>query len=456
MEVDPEIGVTHITVVGFERPSECEPETRAETESPTKRTFAVVKTLHSSPILYGRGTRVWVVKDEQNNSFYVLKDSWIQQGPRSEIEFIKHIEKVVNEQADGNLFKYAHPHYYIGQEEVYDTGKIRSALPKKPPIRVQRRIVTGPIGDPITSFRSRYEFVSVMLDVVNFLEFLSEKGNVIHGDISINNILINRVWNSPSEPSPSQLRKLASGIKAYRSGSVPPRSPAVEASYDGTFEPIEATGFLIDCDFMRYKTDADHQTSGTLPYMAIGMLAPLPGFVHTPGHDLESLLHSMLTICHYTIAASGKHRQPVPGDERINLNLWFSTKDLDQLACTKSLTLEAFNTRIKPCLPPYWQDFAPFLARLIKATWGENYPYIEHPNIATHTAYRDILKEALEMYAQIDKNTPCVYALVPSTKRPREEPAHNPDRRTRTRWERTARRASIHYLESHVETQSMN
>ena len=127
----------------------------------------------------------------------------------------------------------------------------------------------------------------------------------------------------------------------------------------------------------------------------------------------------MLTICHYTIGPGGKLRQPLPGDEKIRFNKWFTTSDCDHLVCAKSITLEAFKSCIKPCLPQYWQDFAPFLDRLIKATWN-GYPYLEHPNVATHAAYRAILKEALEMYAQVDKNTPSVYAFVPSTKRPRE------------------------------------
>lgn len=151
------------------------------------------------------------------------------------------------------------------------------------------------------------------------MEFLSEKGNVIHGDISINNILINRVWEYSVEDSPSRLRALASGVKTSTTlpegtplvdnahdqdtlvfieaddhndknddNSMPklglgsphgqpgssssivkgvpilPLAPApapVEAGYNGTLEHIEAAGMLIDCDFMRYKDVGSHQTS---------------------------------------------------------------------------------------------------------------------------------------------------------------------------------------------------
>lgn len=41
------------------------------------------------------------------------------------------------------------------------------------------------------------------------LEFLSNKVGVIHGDISMNNIMINRVWHHGPDDSPSQLRAIA-------------------------------------------------------------------------------------------------------------------------------------------------------------------------------------------------------------------------------------------------------
>ena len=116
------------------------------------------------------------------------------------------------------------------------------------------------------------------------LEFLSDKGNVIHGDISINNILINRVWGCSVEDSPSQLRVLAPSVNTVpklglesphdrpRSDgdSIVERVPVLrlapvqapmDADYNGTFEPIEAAGMLIDYDLMRNKDEQSHQTS---------------------------------------------------------------------------------------------------------------------------------------------------------------------------------------------------
>jgi hypothetical protein len=133
----------------------------------TLRTFDIVKLIHSSPILYSRGTRVWIVKDQQGH-FYVLKDSWILHASAvSEIELIRHVEKTLKQDVNGYLFQSNCPSYVIGQDCVCSTDTIRGLLSDKPAARHRRRIVTATIGDPITSFRSKKEFVSVFLDIVN-------------------------------------------------------------------------------------------------------------------------------------------------------------------------------------------------------------------------------------------------------------------------------------------------
>ena len=252
----------------------------------TTREFDVVKLIHNSPILFSRGTRVWVVKDE-NQSFHILKDSWISQENKvSEIDLIRHVEESLEKDPDGPLFKHACPHYIIGQETVHSTNTIRGVKFETPGTRCQRRIVTGPIGNPITSFRSKREFVTVCLDLVNgmyfkyslndrnaehfflVLEFLDKKAEVTHGDISINNAMINRVHDD-EEDSPSRLRARAFA-GAYKPDTVlvplpSPSNSSVSSTStvgeEGTTEPIDSCGMLIDCDFMRRKGHNGHQTS---------------------------------------------------------------------------------------------------------------------------------------------------------------------------------------------------
>jgi Fungal protein kinase len=158
MKVDPKTNeLMSITVTGCE----------CNSTTSTTHTFNIIKLLHSSLILYGRGTRVWIVKDWQG-SFYVLKDSWIlAANVVSEIEFIKHIEKTIKEDQDGYLFQYACPRYIVGQDHVWSMDTVRGMLIDKVPACYQRRIVMAMIGDPITSFHSKQEFVSTCLDLVN-------------------------------------------------------------------------------------------------------------------------------------------------------------------------------------------------------------------------------------------------------------------------------------------------
>lgn len=126
--------------------------------------------------------------------------------------------------------------------------------------------------------------------------------------------------------------------------------------------------------------------------------------VHHAGHDLEGLLNTILTVCHYTIGPCGQLRQPSAGDEEIQFNAWFTTESRFALAHKKSISLEAFDISIKPFLPSYWADFTPFLKRLINATW-QDFPYIMAPNIATHKAYRKILMDAHSFYSNQQKDS---------------------------------------------------
>lgn len=157
MGVDPVTGeVTTITVEGRD----------PLTNGTIRRTYLVVKLLHSSPILYSRGTRVWIVKD-LSGRYFIIKDSWLlDESMSSEISFMTHIQQLIAQSKGGHLFQHSCPHYELGQDVVFKTKLIHSPFDTAQS-RTQRRIVTGPIGDPITAFRSKHEFVAVMLDIVN-------------------------------------------------------------------------------------------------------------------------------------------------------------------------------------------------------------------------------------------------------------------------------------------------
>lgn len=143
--------------------------------------FNVVKHIHASLILFGRGTHVFLVRDK-NGNLHVLKDAWILVDHGiSEIDVLKQIKTCLEEDSDENAEKYRSmpPRFVVGEEIGDSTKTRRGRLAKPPPERVHRRVVTGPVGDPLTSFRSREEFVQVLLDCVECKSGVNTESNLL-------------------------------------------------------------------------------------------------------------------------------------------------------------------------------------------------------------------------------------------------------------------------------------
>lgn len=192
------------------------------------------------------------------------------------------------------------------------------------------------------------------------------------------------------------------------------------------------------------------------------MSSPAKPYIPHGGHDLEALLNTMLTVCHYTEGPGELCKINSERDKKLKLNRWFVEAELTDLAIWKTATLEAFNTFIKPALPVYWQDFAPYLYRLIEATWKDK-PFIENPNSAMHQAYRNILTQALNHYNKTEADLPAVYAVIPAGKCQRTEESQSQlhgGKRQRTDVDPDVDPGSIiiprnndrHYLESFTES----
>lgn len=150
--------VTHITVVG-ETPT-------SGSDKPVTRIYEVVRPLHNIPQLSGRATHVWLVR--RKDIYYILKDSWpLRSKPFSEIRHLLKINQtIIQNPTMYAKLKYTYPILVVGQELPDDTGRYREPLKDTFFARVHRRIVTKPIGDPLTSFRSKHELCSVLCDVV--------------------------------------------------------------------------------------------------------------------------------------------------------------------------------------------------------------------------------------------------------------------------------------------------
>lgn len=128
-------------------------------------------------------------------------------------------------------------------EELYDN-------------RVLRCLVISPAGRPIYDYRSPLELLKALRDAIKGHRYLYLRGNILHRDVSENNIII-------TDPDKA----------------------------DGD------SGMLIDLDLAKEvgsgRSGARHQT-GTMEFMAIEVLLNID---HTYRHDLESFFYVLIWQC---------------------------------------------------------------------------------------------------------------------------------------------------------------
>ncbi|OJD13000.1 hypothetical protein AJ78_06493 [Emergomyces pasteurianus Ep9510] len=122
--------------------------------------------------------------------------------------------------------------------------------------RILRCLVISPVGRPIYEYESPLELLKALCDAIKAHRSLYLKGNILHRDISENNIII-------TDPEKA----------------------------DGNF------GMLIDLDLAKEvgsgRSGARHQT-GTREFMAIEVLLNVD---HTYRHDLESFFYVLIWQC---------------------------------------------------------------------------------------------------------------------------------------------------------------
>ena len=124
------------------------------------RRFEVLKRIHALPTLFGRGTQVWIVAHKGIR--YIMKDSWVRED-RNNNE-LAHLRKMVAHKE----LKYRVPTLICGGDIFVSgfkdsTQRYRSARCTH---RIHRRIVTSPVGKPITSFKTKKEFIRVLINII--------------------------------------------------------------------------------------------------------------------------------------------------------------------------------------------------------------------------------------------------------------------------------------------------
>ncbi|EDR08797.1 uncharacterized protein LACBIDRAFT_296227 [Laccaria bicolor S238N-H82] len=325
--------------------------------------FSVIKHIYSSTTLFGRGTHTFLVRDKDGNS-HILKDAWLiaNQG-MSEIDILSSISDKLRADLspDAQKFHSIHPRFIVGEEIGDSTQKQRGRLPDPPLEHLHRRVVTGPVGDTLTSFRSREELVKVLLDCVDWLEFLHKKCEMVHGDISVNNIVI---YRSPLPHSPPKDQPL---VRTTQASVVTTHAAFMPAPTEGVMEDLPVSGIVIDYDYARKIGTTTGKITGTLPFMSLASLDKNNhgSYVHNPAHDLESLLYTALGIVTFTSGPCGQLRSP---NDHVPLARWYNQIDIEQLRKDKAIDLMHCDSEIIKYIPDYWQPFLPYLSRLVKAT----------------------------------------------------------------------------------------
>jgi hypothetical protein len=97
----------------------------------------------------------------------------------------------------------------------------------------------------------------------------------------------------------------------------------------------------------------------------------------------------------------GKFRAPT---DHVPLAWWYNGIDQEQLLKDKCIYLIFYK---KEQFTEYWKPFAPYLERLVSATWPDKNLFM--PSSASHKVFKDILNEALGALKPL-REVPAKYA----------------------------------------------
>jgi hypothetical protein len=124
------------------------------------RRFKVLQRIHALPTLFGRGTQVWIVA--QNGIRYIMKDSWDREDRYN--NEVRHLRRMTTHmELQGRA-----PTLICGGDVVINGFKDSTQRYRSMDCthRIHRRIVTSPIGESITSFKTKKEFIRVLMSII--------------------------------------------------------------------------------------------------------------------------------------------------------------------------------------------------------------------------------------------------------------------------------------------------
>jgi hypothetical protein len=129
------------------------------------RSYQVVQQVYFMKTLLGRGTRVYIV--EHDGKQYIMKDYWPREGRcESEIRYLKKMQAHSDIERSVPTLVWGGDVEINGVKDCTRTYRGDTFIGPLSLQRVHRRVITFPVGESITSFRSKKEFINAMRTIV--------------------------------------------------------------------------------------------------------------------------------------------------------------------------------------------------------------------------------------------------------------------------------------------------
>ncbi|KAG2158270.1 uncharacterized protein EDB93DRAFT_1100481 [Suillus bovinus] len=293
--------------------------------------YWIMAILWKSRGLFSRGTVCYRVQDQHRTEF-ALKNCWVNmENLDHEVTLLWAVDGILNVVS---LEKYWGIQY-AGQTDC--TERIREHISEnllEAPIysnKVHHHMLLTPCGLPLTTFKSLPELVNVFRDLIVAHKAMVTQWNILHGDLSPNNLIIHN-----------------------------------------------GKGYFIDFDhtkFLKNNAAVNLCGTGTVPYISCRLLKlmgdiPCPSTIdHRASDDLESLFYILLEFTTTYEGPSGK--TSAEGVHPVNAPRWrkaYLMMDGDGLGTSGSLKKEFLTEKHPPYkLTPYFKACRPILEEWRKA-----------------------------------------------------------------------------------------
>ncbi|KIJ16549.1 hypothetical protein PAXINDRAFT_155187 [Paxillus involutus ATCC 200175] len=246
--------------------------------------------------------------------------------------------------------------------------------------QIHCRLLLQPVGIPIYNFASIRELLSALIDIIDVHHALMERFNILHHDISINNIML-YICDSPesngqNESDSEGEQHGGTGTSGDRAGEgMQPDEIAMqneETREKLIHEKALQSGLLINFD---YATLLEENTgagpgnrTGTILFMLINILHGYKTpHVHTPADDLESLIYVLVWVCVLYAGPSGQLHRDKELTETALKHWVMVNNESDAMA----LAMEKIGQATEPNIVT--NDFTPYFDCLKPIHWGTDY-----------------------------------------------------------------------------------